>query len=137
MSEVTTYNPRKVICTLANHIVTGWAEDSFITVDPLGEGVSSVTGCGGDVARSIDPNRQYSIKLSLLQSSPTNEFLLNMYKKDQNDGDALFPVLIKDLRGKDQFSALAAWVVKPASYAKAKAAGNREWELQTGEAELS
>ena len=34
MAKVTTYNPRKVTCALGRHIVSGFADDSFISVAP-------------------------------------------------------------------------------------------------------
>ena len=56
MSRVTTYNPKKVTCALGRHIVTGFADDSFISIEPAGDGTSYVTGADGEIARSIDPS---------------------------------------------------------------------------------
>ena len=56
MAKVTTYNPRKVTCALGRHIVSGFADDSFISIESDGDGTSSVGGADGEVARSIDPS---------------------------------------------------------------------------------
>lgn len=133
MANVTTYNPKKVTCSLGRHIASGFADDSFITVEPMGDGTSMVVGCDGEIVRSIDPSDAYTFKLSLLQTSPTNKYLQKMYDKDKKDGTGMFPVTVKDILGNDQFTAEKAWVTKPASYVKGKTQNNREWEIAVAE----
>lgn len=136
MSRVTTYNPRKVTCALGNHIVSGFADDSFISIDAAGDGSSFVVGCDGEVARSIDPSKLYTMKLSLLQSSSTNAYLQKMSDKDKNDGGGIFTVNINDIIGKEQFVGAIAWVGKPASWSRGKTQSNREWEIVIAEGEF-
>lgn len=137
MASVKTYNSRQVTIALGTHSVTGLADDSFITIEPLGDGVTSKSGCDGEVARAIDPNEQYSVKLTLLQTSNSNSFLQAQYNTDKATGGGEFPILIKDLKGNFVFSADSAWVVKPPSRAYGKETNNREWELQTGQATVN
>ena len=40
MGKIKTYNPKEVTIALGNHIVAGYADDSFITIDPNGDGVT-------------------------------------------------------------------------------------------------
>lgn len=136
MSKVTTYNPRKVTCSLGNHIVNGYADDSFISIEPTGDGTSHVVGADGEIARSIDPSKTYSLKLSLLQTSATNTFLQKMYEKDKKDGNGTFSVNVNDVIGNEKFVGSVAWVTKPASWARGKAQGNREWEITVGEGDF-
>ena len=86
MARMTTYNPRKVTCALGNHIVTGFADDSFISIEYAGDGTSHTEGADGEVVRSIDPSRLYTVKISLQQNSRTNAYLQKMYERDQTDG---------------------------------------------------
>jgi len=136
MSKVTTYNPKKVTCALGTHIVSGLADDSFITVEPAGDGTTYVVGADGEVARSIDPSNLYTVKISLLQASATNDYLQNMYDKDKKDGSGTFSVNINDILGAEKFVGSVAWVTKQASWARGKAQGNREWEIVVGEGEF-
>lgn len=136
MGRVTTYNPKKVTCSLGNHIVTGFADDSFITVEPAGDGTSYVVGADGEIARSIDPSKVYTVKIALLQASRSNAYLQKMYDKDQKQGTGTFSVNINDLLGVEKFTGGIAWVTKPASWARGKAQGNREWEIVVGEGEF-
>lgn len=133
MGRVTTYNPKKVTCSLGNHIVTGFADDSFITVEPAGDGTSYTVGADGEIVRSIDPSKVYTVKIALLQTSRSNAYLQKMYDKDQKDGTGTFSVNLNDLLGVEKFTGGVAWVTKPASWARGKAQGNREWEIVVGE----
>lgn len=135
MAGIKTYNSRQVLISLGTHSVSGYAEDSFVTIEQKGDGVTSKTGCDGEVARAIDPNEQYVVKIAVQQQSATNKWLQTQYAKDKKDGTGLFPVLIKDLTGKVQFSATDAWVLKQPSRVWGKDTNNREWEIETGPAE--
>ena len=137
MGQVKTYNPRQVTVSLGTHAVTGFADDGFVEIEPLGDGITSHSGCDGEVARAIDPNQQYGVKLSLLQTSDTNAWLQEQYDRDRTDGDGAFAILIRDLRGDTRFSADAAWVVKPATRSYGKDTNNREWEIETGYATIT
>lgn len=136
MSKVSTYNPRKVTCAFGNHIVAGFADDSFISVEAAGDGTSYVVGADGEIARSIDPSKLYTVKISLLQGSATNKFLQSMYDKDKNDGSGTFSLNINDILGNEKFVGSVAWVSKPAAWARGKAQSNREWEIVVGEGEF-
>jgi hypothetical protein len=137
MGKITTYNPKKVSVSLGSHIVTGYADDSFITIDPNGDGVTKKVGCDGEIVRSISPDDTFVIKLTVLQTSPTNSWLQNMHAADIANGSGMFPILVKDLSGSTVFKAAQAWPAKPASRGFGKEANNREWELHTGSGTLS
>ena len=128
---VRTYNSRQVSIAFGSHNVSAYADDTFVTIEQKGDGVTSKAGCDGEIARAIDPNRQYKIKVSVQQNSPTNKYLQSRYVKDLADGNGMFSVLIKDLSGKLQFNAENCWVVKQPSRAYGKETNNREWELET------
>lgn len=134
---IKTYNPKEVTIALGNHIVSGYAEDSFVTIDPNGDVVTKKVGCDGEVARSINPDDTFVVKISLLQTSATNSYLQQRLDLDRKTGDGMFPILIKDLKGGMVFSSEAAWLKGPASRGYGKEAGNREWELHTSSGNLT
>lgn len=136
MAKVTTYNPKKVTCALGKHMVSGFADDSFISVEPAGDGTSYVVGADGEIARSIDPSNVYTLKLSVLQASSTNQYLQKMYDKDNKDGSGTFSVNISDLLGNEKFTGSVAWVTKPATWGRGKAQSNREWAIAVGEGQF-
>lgn len=135
--KIKTYNPREVTMSIGSHIVTGYAEDSFITIEPNGDGISKVVGCDGEINRSISPDNTYNIRLALLWGSETNAYLQDRLDEDIETGDAMQPVLIKDLKGGTVFSSDACWPVRPPSRQYGRTANAREWELSTGEGKLT
>ena len=130
MPDLKTYNPKKVTMALGNHMVRGYAEDSFVTIEPVGEGVTSQSGADGEVVRSVDPDSRFTVKIVVQQTSSTNDFLKKMRKKDKKDGTGTFPLTVKDLMGNEVFSAEHAWVKNDASWGRGKAATDREWEIE-------
>ena len=136
MGKITTYNPKEVTIALGNHIVSGYAEDSFVTIDQNGDGITKKVGCDGEIARSVSPDDTCIVKIALLQTSATNSYLQKRLKQDRETGDGMFPILIKDLKGGMKFSADAAWAIKAATRTYGKESGNREWEIHTGSAVL-
>lgn len=137
MAAVKTYNARQVTISLGTHAVTGYADDSFVSIEKLGDGITATSGCDGEVARAVDPNECYSVKLTLLQTSATNAFLQSSHDNDKLTGEGLFPILVKDLKGGLLFSADSAWVKKAPTRTYGKSTNNREWEIETGPATLT
>lgn len=130
MSKMYTYNPRKVTVTLGGiHNVSGYSDDSFVSIEPQSSGVAHNIGADGEVVRSIDPNDLYVLKLKLQQTSATNQWLQNQYDKDMQTGRGTFSALIKDLLGGEQFSAGYCWVAKPAKWERGKNQKEREWQI--------
>lgn len=130
--RIKTYNPKEVTMALGSHIVSGYGDDTFVTIEANGDGITKRVGCDGEIARSISPDDTFVIKLTVLQTSQSNTFLQESFNHDQKTGEGMFPVLIKDLRGGMVFSSDAGWVVKPTSRQFSKESQNREWEIHTG-----
>lgn len=135
-NKVRTYNPKEVVIAAGSHIVTGIADDSFISIEANGDGITKKVGCDGEIVRSVSPDSTFKVKIVLLQTSESNAFFSSKVDQDRETGGGLFPLLIKDLKGGQVFSTEAAWVTKKASFARGKADNNREWEIDTGDATL-
>lgn len=134
---IKTYNPKEVVVACGTHIVSGYADDSFINIEPNGDGITKKVGCDGEIARSISPNNTYKVKITLLQNSDSNSFFSNIADYDRATGNGLFPVLIKDLRGGLLFATEAAWVIKKSPATRGKETNNREWEIDTASAVMT
>ena len=134
--RITTYNPRKVTMACGNHIVTGFADDSMISVEPAGDGTSAVVGADGEIVRSIDPSTLYNVKITLEQTSRTNAYLKNMYEKDKAEGTGTFSINIADIMGNEKFASPVAWVQKMATWQRGKTQQNVEWNFQAAMGEF-
>lgn len=134
---IKTYNSKEVVVACGTHIVSGYADDSFISIEPNGDGITKKVGCDGEIARSISPDNTYKVKITLLQNSDSNSFFSNIADYDRATGNGLFPVLIKDLRGGLLFATEAAWVIKKSPATRGKETNNREWEIDTASAVMT
>ena len=134
--NVKTYNPKEINIAFGSHIVTGYAEDSFVSIEPSGDGTTKKVGADGEVTRSISPDRTFSVKVTVDQMSESNSYFQEMYNRDQQTGDAIEPLMVQDMKGGMLFSADEAWIPKPSTHGFGKAAGTREWEIHTGPATL-
>lgn len=136
-SIVKTYAAKEVTISLGRHLASGVADDSFVSIEPAGDGITYKYGCDGEICRAVIPNDTYVVKLTVLQTSDTNSYLQNQFNIDMASGEGMFPILVKDLRGGLVLQADQAWVTKPASRVRGKESNNNEWEIQTGVATLT
>ena len=135
---VKTYNAKEIIVSCGSHMVTGLADDSFVSIESGGDGITYKYGCDGEIARAVSPNNTFLIKIALLQTSDSNTFFQNQHNIDMSvGGDGMFPIMIKDLRGGLLLQADQSWVTKPAGRTRGKETNNNEREIQTGEATLT
>lgn len=135
--KLKTYDPKKVLIAMGSHSFSGYADDSFVSVEPSGDGTTKKTGCDGEIVRSMSPDHSFVVKVTLLQTSDSNSYLQALYNRDQETGDAIEPIMIQDLMGGLLFSADQAWVPKPATRVRGKEATNNEWEIHTGIGEIT
>lgn len=139
MSELGTYDPKKVIVSFGGVELTGFAEDSIIAIKPMGDGTTSVVGCHGDVVRTISPDRRHEVTTSLLQTSSSNDYLCAIYARDYRQGDGVLPLIIKDLTGNTTFYDSQAWIVNNPEVNRTNDAsdGSNEWVFQTANGNLN
>lgn len=129
MTNLHSYNPNEVKCSLGTFPIHGFSDDSFIEISYSGDGTTTKRGADGEITRSIDPSTEYKVTITLMQSSSCNFDLQNLFDYDQKSGKGIGPFIMKDLWGRELFTAPFAWVVKPASNKKGKASDTREWEI--------
>ena len=135
--KLKTYDPKKVLIALGSHAFSGYADDSYVSVEPSGDGTTKKTGCDGEIVRSMSPDHSFVVKVTLLQTSDSNSYLQELYNRDQETGDAIEPIMVQDLMGGLLFSADQAWVPKPANRVRGTDATNNEWDIHTGIGEIT
>jgi len=131
---VKTYDPRKVLVSIGPHVVTGYSDGTFVSIEANGDGVTKKVGCDGEVVRSLDPDNTAKLTVTVQQQSPTVPYCQKLYDKDKATGDGIFPVLVKDTKGGLIFSAAQAWVVKAPNREFGKESADREIVIDTGDA---
>ena len=135
MSAVKTYSPDRVKLVVGVHSVTGYADGTFVSIDPLGDGITSQAGADGEVARVMSADKRVKITLTLQQTSRSNDVLNTLLSIDHlSGGDKPFPLMLTDLRGTTLVATDAAWIVNRPTVEFGKELGNREWVIETARA---
>jgi hypothetical protein len=117
--SVKTYAPNQVKIVMGALPISGLAEDTFVTVTEIGEGIASVVGVDGEVARSMSRDSRLRITLTLMQTSASH---------------GAVPVSVTDLRGTSLHASDSAWIVKMPDAGYGAKVGSREWTIETGPA---
>lgn len=131
-NEVTTYDVAQVFVTYAGITLTGFAEDSKVTIEYDADAWSKQVGVDGETTRSKSNNRCASVTVKLMQSSADNAALTALYEADMATNAGALPLLIKDSSGTSIHTAESAWIRKLPTTEYAMNAGTREWVLDTG-----
>lgn len=133
-----TYDPKKVLTTFGPVLFSGFADGTFINAVRNNPGVNLGVGSTGDAARAISNDKSGIVTITLLQSSAVNGLMSAIEKADQENGDGVLPLFIKDLKGLDLVKAGTAWIQKLADYNRGRviADGNVVWVLETDDLDI-
>ena len=130
---VKTYDPKKVIVSFGGNTITGFVEGTFVNVETQGDGVTAIVGCDQEVVRTIAPdNILKNISVNLLQSSDSNDALSLIQDMDNQNGEGIMALSIKDLSGRSLMISDQAWIVKKPNLTRGRSAsdGACEWVFQ-------
>lgn len=128
---IRTYDSKQVVITIGSHVVTGYADDTFVSIEENGDGTDHTIGANGEMARSMSQDRTCKVTLTLQQTSPSNDVLSSLVDADRLSGNGLFAVSIADLRGSTVLTDSNSFIAKKAASAFAAKAGTREWAITT------
>ena len=84
--SVKSYAPSRVKIVMGAIALSGLAEDTFVTVAEIGEGITSVSGVDGEVARAMSRDSRLRITVTLLQTSASNAHLSALHQADMGSG---------------------------------------------------
>lgn len=125
-----TYNPALVSIVYGPKLITGFADDTAITVERMSDTWNDQVGTDGFVTRSPSNDKRGTITINLTQSSPSNDDLQAMATADEMTGNAAAPVLVRDASGRTICSGDTAWVTKPPASEFGRSITNRQWVLR-------
>ena len=124
---VRTYDPQQVVITVDGTAIGGYADGTFISIEREEESFSKVVGADGAAARSKATNRSARITLTLMQTSPSNEFLSMLLARDERNNSGVFAVIVKDNSGSSRFFSATGWIAGLPTVEYGKEISNREW----------
>lgn len=131
-----TYNPKKVLCSFAGFLITGFMDGTMITAARKDDQFDVVTGGDGETARVANPNKAGTVVITLMQTSASNDALSRMLQVDEITNANTGALFVKDASGRTLVNAGEAWVKKYAEVTFGKELSGREWTIETGNLEI-
>ena len=126
--DVLTYDPLKVTLVVGSVAIVGFAEGSMIEVERNEDAITPYVGTQGEVAFAESADKTGTIKVTLMQTSPSVVYL-NTLAKLKGD-EAAFPVSIVNMNTNGvSSSGTKARVKKMASEVYDKEVTEREFEI--------
>lgn len=122
------YDPKKLSVVVDGRHLTGFSEDTKVSVEREEEGMFAYVGVDGDVDHAINANNSGTITVSMRSTSPSIAFLNQLANSKK-----LFPVSVIDLNENGvNASATEAFVEMPVYPEHGKEISEVEFILRTG-----
>lgn len=117
---------------LGVHTVEGFQEGSMVRVN-RGTPINSLRNSADARVntRSHRKNKNGTYTITLEEGSPSCAFLDDCLKRDEEEGDAIFSILVKDNSGNERAHSAQAWLVNYPDIDKAAEAGTREFVIES------
>lgn len=125
--SVKTYDPKSVHVFFGGMPISGISPENGIMVVRNSDTFELVKGINGVVSRKYIQDQSGSIKLALLQTSLSNDFLSATVFADEKGGIGIVPFLIIDTISKSTYVSAFSWVKKYVDATYNNGLSVREW----------
>ena len=126
-----TYDPRLFSMNVQNHLMVGYAPGTFIKASRNEDAFTLKMGADGSSVRVKNANKSGRFEITLMSSSPSNDFLSALAIEDEKAGTAVGPSTVKDGTGAAFAFGLNTWVVKQPDLERGKESGDVTWIIET------
>jgi len=127
MSELRQYDPESILVSFRGLLIRGFAKGTFVEAERSNATFGLEVGSHGDATRVRNRDQSGTVKVTLIQSSPTNDQLSLMALEDEKFGTAYGALFVKDALGTTLIEEENAFIEKIASAPFADAVQQREW----------
>lgn len=104
------YDAREVVVTIGGQIITGFAENTFVSCKKKENNSKTKYSAQGDAAMAVSNNSGGEIEITLMQTSPSVAYLNSLATKG-----TLVPAWVKSTNAiSEQYGGTAGVVLKPA-----------------------
>jgi hypothetical protein len=134
---VRTYDAAQVILTVNGVEISGYASDTFISIEREEPSFTKVVGADGTTSRAKSNNRSGTMTITLSQTSPSNDYLSALLAQDELSNSGVVPVILKDISGQSRFFSGTGWVQGMPSVEYAKEISDREWLIDLADMEFN
>lgn len=138
MGDVKHYDPDMVDVLFTGIPLSGFGEDTFVSVELDEDDFIEVKGVDGDVSRSKVMARMGTITITIMSTSQSNAYLSGIRKGDLEapGGAGVGAFMIRDRNGTTLVMAGKAWIAKPPPVVFGKQAVPLEWKLRAYNPEI-
>lgn len=127
------YDPSRITVNVLGVQIQGFAPDTFVEVARDSNTVDDDAGAQGDVVRVINRDNRGTMKITLMQSSLSNDYLAGLVRSDETIVGGLGtvgPSALADLNGTTLCDGEESWVMKPADVKYGAKADKCEWSIR-------
>lgn len=124
-----TFDIKKCLVLVGLARIQGFADGEAVSVELDDDLYQKLTGADGDTSRARRHGLASSAKLTLMQTSPSNDILMALAIADRVNNAGVVPFTVKDLLGTTTLFAAYCWVKKTPAVVLGKELTNREWTL--------
>lgn len=129
------YAPDEVNVVVAGFIpLNGFVDGTFIEISKDVPPFTSNTTSDGFVSRVYNNSPVYTLKITLIAASNSNQVMDKLWKIDQITQKGKFPIIIKDQSGSDLFFSTTAWIEDPPNMTKGTTIEGNVWTLKCSQA---
>lgn len=108
-----TYSPDRVIVSLAGLLdISGFAKGTFVEIEKDIAPYTFQAAADGEISRTFTKNDNYTVRVTLAQSSESNNILSALHSVDIATQLGKLPLLVRDRSGTTNFFSLNAWIEK-------------------------
>lgn len=130
------FDPGRISMIWNSVLIQGLGPDTFVKCVRNEDAFNQVVGAQGDVVDVRNRNRSGLVTFTVLDASPTNDFLTVLALGDELTGLGFGALMIKDLNGTTLIKSAAARIKKFPDVEFAKDGGTNDWVLQCAEIEF-
>jgi hypothetical protein len=126
-----TFNSSRITMVYGGKLITGWADGDFVKVTFNSDAVTLTMGTDGLGTRSFSRDFSGTVEITLLASSPSNDYLSSVFVADQQTSSGTLPFILREQGGATLVTAETMWVKKQVDVAYSRQVSARVWTLET------
>lgn len=135
--SLSNYLPDEVYCLAFGIPLSGFSNNTFISVNKDRVPYNTIETSDGVVSRLYTNSQTYTISLTLHRGSTSNDVLTKLWQLDEITQRGKFPLLIKDLSGTDLFFSSNTWIEGLPPMAESADFDSRTWLLRSSKAVIN
>lgn len=126
---IATVDPLQNVITFGEILVTGFADATFCEVEYTEDSFTSMVGADGEHVRARTRNDEVKVKLTLLQTSQSNQLLSAAHEADRLTLSGRRPFQMVDLTGTTRVSGAGAYIKKLPAVKRSRGVETVDWEF--------